>query len=137
MVSSHLNKNEKAVVLMEMVIHLNNQMKFNVTMPGFNTKEFAKSVSNPALQMITIGDVVLNKFAITVIAPKVERENAGIMLYLNNGDVFTTSDVEYSPEDFAIQLNNPQSQLVALGDIVVNKPAVMMVVPIQAIPVES
>lgn len=52
-----------------------------------------------------------------------------ITIYLNNGMEFKASVEGYNAAEFSTKLNNPQLQVITIGDIVVNKHAVMMVVP--------
>ena len=52
-----------------------------------------------------------------------------ITIFLGNGQSFNASDTDYNAAGFAKSLNNPQILMVNIGDIVINKHAVQMIVP--------
>lgn len=54
---------------MDITIYLNNGMQFNATVEGFNGAEFAEKMNNPQLNVLSIGDVVINKHAVMMIVP--------------------------------------------------------------------
>lgn len=57
-----------------------------------------------------------------------------ITIYLNNGMQFTADVEGYDAADFSNKMNNPQMVTISIGNIVVNKHAVMMVVPSEVVP---
>lgn len=57
-----------------------------------------------------------------------------ITIYLNNGMQFNATVEGYDAAEFSVQLNNQQITMVSIGDIVLNKHAVMMIVPTDVLP---
>lgn len=60
-----------------------------------------------------------------------------ITIYLNNSMQFTATVEGYNAAEFSAQLNNQQITMVSIGDIVLNKHAVMMIVPTEVLPVDG
>jgi sRNA-binding regulator protein Hfq len=60
-----------------------------------------------------------------------------ITIYLNNSMQFNATVEGYNAADFSAQLNNPQITMVSIGNIVLNKHAVMMIVPTDVLPTEG
>lgn len=60
-----------------------------------------------------------------------------ITIYLNNSMQFNALVEGYVASDFSAQLNNPQITMVSIGDIVLNKHAVMMIVPTEVLPTNA
>lgn len=58
----------------------------------------------------------------------------GITIYLNNGMQFSATVEGYEATDFATKMNNPQLAVISIGNIVLNKHAVMMVIPSDIVP---
>lgn len=58
-----------------------------------------------------------------------------IEIHLNNGMKFTANVTGYNGSDFTAQLNNSQINHVNIGDLVINKHAVLMIMPVQKAPV--
>lgn len=56
---------------MNITIYLNNGMQFDAIVEGYKGAEFAEKMNNPQLQVITIGDIVLNKHAVMMVVPSV------------------------------------------------------------------
>lgn len=56
-----------------------------------------------------------------------------LTIYLNNGMQFTAEVEGYDATEFAVGLNNPQITVVSIGDIVLNRHAILMVVPTDAV----
>lgn len=54
---------------MEIEIHLNNGMKFTATVTGYSGDEFTKSLNNPQINHVNIGDLVLSKHAVVMVMP--------------------------------------------------------------------
>lgn len=54
-----------------------------------------------------------------------------IEIHLNNGMVFTANVMGYNGTEFTKQLNNPQVNHVNIGDLVLSKHAVVLVMPVQ------
>lgn len=52
-----------------------------------------------------------------------------LTIYLNNGLQFNAVIENFNAADFAQAQNNPQIAFVSIGDIVLNKHAVMMILP--------
>lgn len=116
---------------METAIFLSNGMQFNLTTPSYSAEEFAKNLNNNNIQMLTVGNVSINKTAISYVAPKVTPDNANVSVYLNNGNVLKTYINEFDANDISTLGNNPIVNVIAIGDIAINKHMVMMVVPIE------
>lgn len=57
-----------------------------------------------------------------------------ITIYLNNGMQFKATVEGYDAADFATKMNNPQLVVISIGNIVLNKNAVMMIVPTDVVP---
>lgn len=57
-----------------------------------------------------------------------------ITVYLNNGMQFNASVEGYDAADFSTKMNNPQLTVISIGNIVLNKHAVMMVIPTDIVP---
>ena len=55
-----------------------------------------------------------------------------IEIYLNNGMKFTADVTGYSGKDFTADLNNPQLNHINIGDVVMSKHAILMVMPVDA-----
>lgn len=115
-----------------MIIHLSNGMRFNLTIPNFSPNEYVKNLNDSQLSMLTVGNVALNKTAINYIGPKVAPENANVMIYLTNGITIKTYVEDFNAEDVSASGNNPLLNVIAIGNIVINKHNVMLVVPIQS-----
>lgn len=60
-----------------------------------------------------------------------------ITIYLNNGMQFQATVEGYNAVEFSASLNNPQITMVSIGNIVLNKHAVMMIVPTESLPAET
>lgn len=54
-----------------------------------------------------------------------------IEIHLNNGMKFTATVEGYSGDEFSKALNNPQINHVNIGDLVLSKHAVLLVMPVQ------
>lgn len=54
-----------------------------------------------------------------------------IEIHLNNNMKFTANVTGYNGESFTAQLNNPQINHVNIGDLVLNKHSVLLVMPVQ------
>lgn len=54
-----------------------------------------------------------------------------IEIHLNNGMKFTADVAGYNGTEFTKQLNNPQVNHVNIGDLVLSKHAVVLVMPVQ------
>lgn len=52
-----------------------------------------------------------------------------IKIYLNNGLTFTADAAEYNGSGFAKAINDPQLQVVSIGDLVISKHAILLVAP--------
>lgn len=52
-----------------------------------------------------------------------------ITIFLGNGQSLNADVEDYNPVEFTQSLNNPQILMVNIGDIVINKHAVQMIVP--------
>lgn len=53
-----------------------------------------------------------------------------IEIHLTNGMKFTASTVEgYTGKSFTEQLNNPQIQYINIGDLVLNRNAILIIMP--------
>lgn len=52
-----------------------------------------------------------------------------IEIHLNNGLMFTADVDGYNGEDFAKALNNPQTGHVNIGDVVIQKHSILIVMP--------
>lgn len=52
-----------------------------------------------------------------------------LTIYLNNGLQFNATVEGYNAVEFTQAQNNPQTTFVSIGDIVLNKHAVMMILP--------
>ena len=57
-----------------------------------------------------------------------------ITIYLNNGMQFNASVEGYDAAEFSTKMNNPQITVMSIGDIVLSKHAVMMIVPTEVVP---
>jgi sRNA-binding regulator protein Hfq len=57
-----------------------------------------------------------------------------ITIYLNNGMQFNATVEGYNGTEFAQGMNNQQMTAISIGDIVINKHAVMMIVPTGVVP---
>lgn len=57
-----------------------------------------------------------------------------ITIYLNNGMQFSATVEGYDASAFTVAQNNPQILFVSIGDIVLSKHAVMMIVPSNVVP---
>lgn len=52
-----------------------------------------------------------------------------IKIYLNNGITFTAEATDYNGSDFAKAINNRETQVVSIGDLVISKHAILLVAP--------
>lgn len=52
-----------------------------------------------------------------------------IKIYLNNGITFTADAAEYNGASFAQAINDRDSQVVSIGDLVISKHAILLVAP--------
>ncbi|GKV64669.1 MULTISPECIES: hypothetical protein [unclassified Sporosarcina] len=52
-----------------------------------------------------------------------------IKIYLNNGITFTANAAEYNGAAFAKAINDREAQVVAVGDLVISKHAILLVAP--------
>ena len=59
---------------MKVQISLNNGMSVTADLEGYNASELAAKINDPKLLMITIGDIVVNKNAVFLIAPVTQAE---------------------------------------------------------------
>ena len=57
-----------------------------------------------------------------------------ITIYLNNNMQFTADVEEYNAAEFTIKMNSPQIVMINIGDIVINKNNIMMVIPSDILP---
>ena len=57
-----------------------------------------------------------------------------ITIYLNNNMQFTADVEEYNASDFTSKMNSPQIVMINIGDIVINKNNIMMVIPSDILP---
>lgn len=52
-----------------------------------------------------------------------------IKIYLNNGITFTADAADYNGAEFASAINDRDLQVVSVGDLVISKHAILLVVP--------
>lgn len=57
-----------------------------------------------------------------------------IKIHLNNGMEFVATVTGYNGADFTAQLNNSQISHVNIGDLVLSKHSVMMIMPFEDVP---
>ena len=57
-----------------------------------------------------------------------------ITIYLNNNMQFTADVEEYNAAEFTAKMNSPQLVMINIGDIVINKNNIMMVIPSDILP---
>ncbi|MEK4149002.1 hypothetical protein NST02_18225 [Robertmurraya sp. FSL W8-0741] len=58
---------------MKVQISLNNGLSVTADIEGYNATELATKINDPKLIMITIGDIIVNKNAVYLIAPVQEQ----------------------------------------------------------------
>lgn len=61
---------------MNITIYLNNGMKFNATVEGYDASDFSTQLNSQQITMVSIGNIVLNKHAVMMIVPSDVVENA-------------------------------------------------------------
>lgn len=57
-----------------------------------------------------------------------------ITIFLNNGLQFNATVEGYNPSEFTTSMNNPQVTMISIGDMILNKNAVMMIIPTEIVP---
>lgn len=57
-----------------------------------------------------------------------------ITIFLNNGLQFNATVETYHPSEFTTSMNNPQVTMISIGDMILNKNAVMMIIPTEIVP---
>lgn len=55
---------------MELTIYLNNGMQFDATVEGYNAAEFALTLNNSQVTVVSIGDIVLSRHAVLMVVPR-------------------------------------------------------------------
>lgn len=118
---------------METTMHLGNGMVFDLGNSNLDAKSFADSLNDNRIQMITVNNVSINKAAIAYVRPKVTPDNANTRIFLNDGlntiiDVFVEN---FNADELSTRMNNMNLNSVDIGQAVLNKHMIMMVMPIE------
>ena len=59
-------------IIMKITVTLNGGKEINVDAPSYNASEITEKMNDPQITMVNIGDVVLGKHSVMMIAPFVE-----------------------------------------------------------------
>lgn len=57
-----------------------------------------------------------------------------ITIYLNNGKEIKVEDSKYKAESFATLLNDQSTMMIAIGNVVINKHTITLVMPEEVAP---
>ena len=101
----------------------------NITAGGSieNLEEFVAQINNQAINAITIGNVPINKAAISYISSShLDGESSNITIYLMNGTKVESYDEAFNATEYSAKINNQQNLFTLLGDVIINKFDYMM-----------
>lgn len=96
----------------------------NITADGSigSLEEFVTSINNQTINAITIGNVPINKAAISYIASTHPEEvSTNIIIYLMNGTKVESYDEAFNAAEYSAKINNQQNLFALLGDVIINK----------------
>ncbi|OKL36998.1 hypothetical protein [Domibacillus mangrovi] len=113
---------------MNIEVRLQDNMVLNATKEGYSASTLAEELNDQTKVMKAIGDVIVNLNTITVILPA-ERDSSlhNIELLLQQGTPLTAEVDPYVAASLAESLNDNKKVLLAIGDLVVNRRAVLRV----------
>lgn len=103
----------------------------NITADGSigSLEEFVTLINNQAINAITIGNVPINKAAISYIATSHPEEvSPNIIIYLMNGTKVESYDEAFNAADYSTKINNQLNLFALLGDVIINKFDYMMAI---------
>lgn len=103
----------------------------NITADGSigSLEEFVAQINNQAINAITIGNVPINKAAISYIASShPEDVSLNITIYLMNGSKVESFDEAFNAAEYSSKINNQQNLFALLGDVIINKFDYMMAI---------
>lgn len=103
----------------------------NITAGGSieNLEEFVAQINNQAINAITIGNVPINKAAISYIASTHPEEvSPNITIYLMNGTKVESYDDAFNAAEYSAKINNQQNLFALFGDVIINKFDYMMAI---------
>ena len=110
-------------------ISLKNGENINTDGTIENLKEFVTQINNQAINAITVGNIPINKAAISYIATSHSEEvSPNITIYLMNGTKVESYDEAFNAAEYSSKINNQQNLFALLGDVIINKFDYMMAI---------
>lgn len=103
-------------------IQLKNGKEINADGNIADMQEFITQINNPSLLSITVGNLPINKNAISYMSQThIEGVSSNVSIFLMNGTVLETYDESFDALEYSAKINNQQSLFALLGNTVINK----------------
>lgn len=115
---------------MNIRIHLHDGLKISAENTSFSATETAATLNDRRIVVTSIGDYIINKNAIKMIAPIEEPESPNVTVFMHDGDMKNLAVENYVAADIKAQINNPEILAIVVGDAVINKNHVKMIAPV-------
>lgn len=114
-------------------IRTNRGLVFTINQDNFDEKKYMESLNDERLLMIAMGDIVMQKHNIENIAPKRDEsgtlEGTVIDIHMGDGRILQAPVDEYNPNEVASAFNDVRQTFILIGDTIVNRRNVNMLLP--------
>ena len=109
---------------------LNNGMSFNIESNDIIASDLGQKLNNDSITFFSLGNMMLNKQDVTYIhAIEVESDAPAYNIYLRNGESLNTHSEDYNAGDLSEVLNDRRKMFAVIGDTIVTKNFISLVVP--------
>ncbi|GLY09608.1 hypothetical protein [Pseudobacillus badius] len=115
---------------MNIAIQLHDGLKISAENTSFSAAETAATLNDRRIVVTSIGDYIINKNAIKMIAPIEDPEKPDVTVFTHDGEAKNLAAENYVAADIQAQINNPEILAIVIGDAVINKNTVKMIAPV-------
>ncbi|KAB2335091.1 hypothetical protein [Bacillus mesophilum] len=99
---------------------------------AYNPADIEATLNNQRIQIMTIGNVLVNKNVIQSISPESRETDSNLYISYQNGLVVEAYDENFNSTDLGNKLNDQKNLFVAVGDVIINKNLLKMIAPVQS-----
>lgn len=115
---------------MKLKILLNNSLTFTFDNVDTTISELGQNLNNDSINFFAIGNMMINKQNVTYItALDVESDAPLYNIYLQNGETLETHAESFNAGDLSAVLNDRRKMFAVIGDTIVTKNYISLVVP--------
>ena len=118
---------------MKYEILLNNSMAFKFTNNEMTASELGQTLNNENITFFVVGNMMINKQNVTYITGvEVESDAPEYDIHLQNGKTLRTHAENFNAGDLADVLNDRRKTFAVIGDTIVTKNFISLVLPVPA-----